>query len=414
MAVSCTNDRIFYRRLTPAGGEIRLSINDLGVTDSDGLGVFFSRSEITKGDDEDDNTFFPNATGTTFRNAGSVTNSGTEIIYTVDATKVDGDQITFAYDVTNGTNNSGNDASCQFQIVFEDEPNDVVADCRSVNTAQPNSGSIFIPISSLAATAPLPSSSIIQILGVTDANGADASVQFTTAADDLSIIGTGSTVDGVYAISFNIRTTLSDGTFGISNTCTLNLTVGGTNEVICTDFNINANVNSINVSSLLAANSTHVGAVTVLVLETSVAATRGADGTTIEFSSTAAAGSYEVDYRLIDSAGNQSGTCTLSIARGVTGGDGGNGLSCAQTQWINGTPVLQCGGEASDHEARLILANGQPLTVAEAAVAFVTTGLPAGATVQVVASNGNGTYTFRIDPSNVQCSNTISAFIGGL
>ena len=128
---------------------------------------------------------------------------------------------------------------------------------------------------------------------------------------------------------------------------------------------------------------------------------------TVTIPASLSAGTYTMRYRLTNGSRNDSSECQLSIVIsndiGTGTGNSAVDLDCLRTNWLNGTPRIVCGAAASDHVAQLFQDDGSALTVDPSLINFSSFGAPSGVNVSIVGHNGNGQYTFRIDPSAATC-----------
>lgn len=416
MAIQCPQVGPFYRPNAQPGDIIIFDIiDDLNIGDDNGESVFFTSSLIERGDDIDGTTFFPTATtGGGFRNAGGITNGGTTITYTVDGTMEPGDCIMIQYTATNTLNQPDSDCTQTFEVCFAagpTQPPEMVLPCLDQQTVPAGNNQQLTAAALTSATGTIQFNSQF----VVDANGNSVVVPLIS---NTSVLDFSSFPPGTYTITYQI----TDGT-SLSATCTVFYTIagntGGTGNLSC--------INNV------ALTSTDTGLdITSSELSNDPAATitdltfndpAGADaGTVTLFGSTAtilansllANTTYTIGYTLRAADGTIcSGSGTYTTVPVVIDNPNftGNNLICSQSRWLNGTPTVTCGGAASEHQAELIKADGTAWVQGEPAPDFILNGMPTGTQVSIIARSGN-VFTFRIDPSNAQCSGISNGSIG--
>ena len=420
MALTCPSGRIFYFPNANQGDVLPafdLS-SDFGITDDGGEQVFFLNAILVSADDANGDTFYDQGgnTTTTFREAGFVTNTGNTITYTVDDTMQPGDVITIAY----SARNSSQTDNCEdiFQIAFKEEENTGGGDLTCVsgreytfNEGATNSSVTVGPLVASNSAGGTPVFASAQLV-----NSSGVVVNNLTTGGTLTTIPS-SVAAGVYTLRYTIT---SNGETSAQCTATIRINAVNQNPLIeCSNsatLSFGQAGGSVTAASLATSNNTGQSVIFLekaLYTSTGVLINNLTAGTeTATIPASLASGNYVMRYRLTNAARNDSVECNINITISDDSGNGSN-LDCARTRWANGiTPSITCGSAASLHVATLIKTDGSPLTDDASALDFVRNSIPTGVEITVVGHDGNGNYTFRIDPSNANCFGTTSGSLG--
>ena len=129
MSIRCQSGLRIFRPNAQPGQVLDFNVNDLGISDDNGLNVFFGGSTggnaspvIQRGDNVNNVTFFPSSEITGgFRSGGEITNDGNNIFFTVADTMEPGDCIMIEYTATNTQGNIDSDCTQTFEICFASE-----------------------------------------------------------------------------------------------------------------------------------------------------------------------------------------------------------------------------------------------------------------------------------------------------
>lgn len=408
MSIICPEITRIYRPNAQPGDVLIFEIgNDINVTDTDGLPVFFSSSLIERADDINNTTFFPTAQPGGFRNAGSITNDGSQIEYTVDQTMEAGDCILIQYTATNTTELRESDCTQFFEVCFREddstqEPRPI--DCLDGDTLAAGTTGILSAVQLGGGVA----NTEFRSFFVTDANGQAVQVDLVTGSNselDFSNLG-----PGVYTLQYVVR---RDGVDSLQ--CTVFYTVGGVVNATCFDgilrysqiqYGLPASeLSSADGATFFSTPDTFdTGGNRLAGGQLSADRTRYSIPTPLLPGAT-----YTIRYAVQDPQGI---ICRSEITyiHDVTTEFTGNNLDCGRTRWINGTPQITCGGAPTTHVAELWGPNNTPF-IGQLAVQFIQQQFPPGVVV-TVRNTQNNLYEFTIDPSNAECIGTSNASIG--
>lgn len=409
MAIQCPQVGPFYRPNAQPGDTITLDIiDDLNISDTNNENVFFTSGLIERGDDVGSTTFFPTAqVPGGFRNAGSITNTGTQISYTVDNTMEPGDCILIQYTASNTLEQPDSDCTQTFEICFASgpaQPPDNVLPCLDGETILPN-GVLVLSTSQLSSvTQPL----VFDLVFVTNSNGQTVQVPQN---DNSSALDFSNLPSGVYTVNYRLRNDDGD----VSEQCRIFFSVAGEDITCLSGVTVRFSDVGLTIEAGDLSNRPNATFTRVQMIDNAgnldglrwSGSTITVDPTELQVGQT-----YSLSYALSDGEQECSAIVTYLYDTSVqTGNFTGNSLDCSRTRWLNGTPQITCGAAASDHVAELYNRDGSPFLQANPNLEFAQNQFPDGVVVSVVSIAGNQ-YTFRIDPSNAECSGTINASIG--